>query len=236
MTTTNPPTTEPGPAAGTARRTLRMAARERWARVTAPGMFLDRRRQDVRDALDHGWRAGARWVRLVTRLLIVLGVTGAAVVLYSAAAQVLAASGAGACLSAMAGTVTGPVRHYLAEHTAGLPLSAADAYRLWAATGLTAALLSCVLRSTVARIAWTSWSAGTLAAVWQASPDGGRTVATAVTAAVLAAVSLPALRGLAFFLRPHITIHRTVLVAALVTVAVRPGPVVPAPRRPLDQP
>ncbi|MFJ5120997.1 hypothetical protein [Kitasatospora sp. NPDC088548] len=236
MTTTTPPFTEPGPAAGPARRTLRTATRDRWARATAPGAFLDRRRQDVRDALDHGWRAGARWVRLGTGLLILLGTTAGAVVLCSAVRQILAASGADAWLTAITHTVTGPVRHYLAEHTVGLPLSAADAYRLWVATGLTAALLSCVLRSTVARIAWTSWSAGTLAAVWQASPDASRTVAAALTAAVLAAVSLPALRGLAFSLRPHITIHRTVRVAARVTVAVWSHPAVPAPRRPLDQP
>ncbi|MGV9267385.1 hypothetical protein ACWDRR_22290 [Kitasatospora sp. NPDC003701] len=236
MTTTNPPSTEPSPATGPARRTLKAATREGWGRATAPGAFLDRRRQDVRDALDHGWRAGARWVRLATGLMILLGATAAAVVLCSAVRQVLAASGAGTWLAVITRTVTGPVHHYLAEHTAGLPLSGADAYRLWAATGLTTAVLSFALRSTAARLAWAGWSAGTLAAVWQASPDGGRPVATALTAAVLAAVCAPALRGLAVSLRPRVIVHDTltVVLTAQVCACRRSAPavhlVVPAPR------
>ncbi|MER5354684.1 hypothetical protein ABT093_30675 [Kitasatospora sp. NPDC002551] len=236
MTTTNPPSDETGPATGPARRTLKAATLEGWARATAPGTFLGRRGQDVRHALDHGWRCGARWVRLAAGLLILLAASAGAVLLCSALRQFLAASGAGTWLAVITRTVTGPVHHYLAEHTAGLPLSGADAYRLWAATGLTAAVLSFALRSTTARFVWAGWSAGTLAAVWQASPDGGRPVATALTAAVLAAVSAPALRGLAVSLRPQVTVHDTLTVVLTAQVCAcrwnNPAVhlVVPAPR------
>ncbi|MFD5615858.1 hypothetical protein [Kitasatospora sp. NPDC127060] len=237
MTTSTKPPTNPAPAADPGRRTLKDAVRDRWTAATAPNAFLDRRRQDLIRALDHGWREGPRWVRLLTPALIALTVTGAALVLCSVGRQILAAGEGSAWWSAITGTITGPVHRYLDQHTAGLPLTGAGAYRVWQFTGLAAAMLSCALRSFVARLTWTCWVAATLAAVWQASPPGGRTVATALTATALAAPSVPALRGLTVSLRPQITVHRTVqriVPAAPVLRLVRPLAVVPSPGRPGD--
>ncbi|MFG2844213.1 hypothetical protein ACGF12_13725 [Kitasatospora sp. NPDC048296] len=237
MTTSTEPPTHPAQAPDPGRRTLTAAVRDRWSAATAPDAFLDRRRQDLVRALDHGWREGPRWVRLLTPALIALTVIGGALVLYWAGRQILAAGPGSAWWTATSSTITGPVYRYLDQHTAGLPLTSTGAYRAWQFTGLAAALLSCALRSFVARLTWASWVAATLAAVWQASPPGGRTVATALTATVLAAASVPALRGLTVSLRPQITVHRTVqriVPAAPVLRLARPLAVVPSPGRPLD--
>ncbi|WP_331727254.1 hypothetical protein OG871_39855 (plasmid) [Kitasatospora sp. NBC_00374] len=242
MNNHTPTTTEPtqpthavaaAPAAG--RRTLRAAARARWAKATAPGTFLDRRREDLVEALDHGWRGSARWVRILAGVLIAAFVLYGSVALYSIAHHVLAQSGENARIVGITDSITGPVRLYLDQHTAGLPISGADTYIVWKATGVLTALLSFLLGSAVPRLAWTSWSAATLATVWQASPDSGRTVATALTAAALAAVSIPALRGLSFSLRPQVTIHRTVVRKVPVTGRpARSRAAVPSPRTPFD--
>ncbi|MFJ9521795.1 hypothetical protein ACIRPK_26525 [Kitasatospora sp. NPDC101801] len=236
-TTTSPaePTVAAAPAAG--RRTLKAAARARWAKATAPGTFLDRRREDLVEALDQGWRGSARWVRILAGVLIAAFVLYGALAVFSVAHHVLAQSGENARIVGITGTITGPVRLYLDQHTAGLPISSADTYIVWKATGVVTALLSFLLGSAVSRLAWTGWSAATLATVWQTSPDGGRTVATALTAAALAAVSIPALRGLTFSLRPQVTIHRSVLRKATVTGRpARSRTAVPSPRNPFDMP
>ncbi|MFE0457778.1 hypothetical protein ACFW1A_00775 [Kitasatospora sp. NPDC058965] len=198
------------PAQPPKRRTLSDALLDRLTEATAPGSFLDHRCQDLIRTLDHGWREGPRWVRLLAPTLIALAAVGAAIALYAAAKEILAGSVGSAWWTATAGTLTGAVHRYLDQHVVGQHLTGASVYQVWQVSGLAAGLLSCALRSAVARLVWTSWVAATLAAVWQASPHGSRTVAVALAAAALAAASLPALRGLTLSLRPQITVCRTV--------------------------
>ncbi|MFJ1757293.1 hypothetical protein [Kitasatospora sp. NPDC088134] len=203
MPTSTGPTHPPG-------RTLAAAAGRRWRRLTAPGGFLTRRHDDLVHVLEHGLRAGAGWVRVLGALLAAAAAAGAGTVLYDLAQRLLAAAGTNPHLAALIATVTRPMHHYLDQHTQGLPITAADAYLLWQATGAAAALLAFASTTAAARLAWTAWAAATLTVVWQASPEGGRTVATAVAAAGLALASLPALRGLRLPLGPRIMLHLAV--------------------------
>ncbi|MFB7675280.1 hypothetical protein ACFC26_28100 [Kitasatospora purpeofusca] len=226
---------------------IREAASRRARALTAPGGWLDERRRDVVDALDD-FTGAEPWVRALTYLgavtlaVLVLGTVGG-ILLNGAGALVgaihlpqdLPADGDG-----LRTAVTGPIHTYLAAHTPA-PLTAATAYDAWKTVGVAAALIAFLTRGAVARITWTAWSGATLAMVWSGAPDTGRPVATGLTAAALALVSLFALRGISFSLRPTV-ITRTD-VAPQITVqmpepktATRARPsAVPAPTGPFDQ-
>ncbi|MFJ4672826.1 hypothetical protein [Kitasatospora purpeofusca] len=225
---------------------VRAAAGRRARALTAPGGWLDRRRREVVGGLDDF--AGAEpWVRAlaylvaVTLAVLVLGTVGG--ILLNAAADLIGAVHLPQDLPAggdgLRVAVTGPIHTYLIAHQT-YPLTAATAYGAWKTVGLVAALLAFLTQGAVARLAWTAWSCATLAMVWNAAPDTGRPVAVGLTAAGIAAVSLFALRGISFSLRPTV-ITRTD-VAPQITVqmpeprtATRARPAVPAPTGPFDQ-
>ncbi|GAA2154278.1 hypothetical protein GCM10009760_53030 [Kitasatospora kazusensis] len=199
------------PASGT----LREAAARRAQQLTAPGGWSDRRRRELVAALDD-FSTAQPWVRALAYALalaagaLVLGTVGG--ILLNAAAALVGAvhlpqhiPGTG---DGLATTITRPVHTYLDSSSGHLPLTATTAYAAWKTFGLAAGFLAFASQAAMARLAWTTWSAATLAMVWQAAPEAGRPVATGLTAAAIIAVSLFALRGISFSLRP-LVINRT---------------------------
>ncbi|MEV4617044.1 hypothetical protein AB0K43_31275 [Kitasatospora sp. NPDC049258] len=236
-----PSTTEAQPSSS-----IREAAGRRARALTAPGGWLDQRRRDVVDGLDD-FTTAEPWVRGLTYLagtafaVLLLGTIGG--ILLNGAAAVMGAihlpehiPGSGDGLRA---AITDPIHTYLAAHTPE-PLTEATAYGAWKTLGVLAGLLAFLTQGAVARLAWSAWSCASLAMVWQASPEAGRPVATGLAAAAIAVVSLFALRGISFSLRPMV-INRTD-VQPQITIqtpepkqAVRARPSVPAPGGPFDQ-
>lgn len=224
---------------------VRASARRRARALAAPGGWLDRRRRELAAGLDD-FTGAEPWVRALAYLtatafaVLVLGTVGG--ILFNAAGAVigavhlpqhLTASGDGLRVA-----VTGPIHAYLIAHQA-YPLTAATAYGAWKTVGLVAALLAFLTRSAIARAGWSAWSCATLAMVWQAAPEAGRPVFVGLTAAALTAISLFALRGISFSLRPMV-INRTevqpqITIQAPETTTARPRPALPSPGSPFDQ-
>ena len=96
---------------------------------------------------------------------------------------------------ALVGTVDLPVRHYLADHTQGLAVTAAGVHVLWLAAGLGLLLFS-IVGSFAARLTWTAWGAASVAMVWAGSALPGRQVATGITALAWGIASIVALLGM----------------------------------------
>ncbi|MER5866151.1 hypothetical protein [Kitasatospora sp. NPDC002040] len=204
--------------------TLADAARRRLNSLTAPGGWLDQRRQDLIGGLDD-FTTAEPWVRTLAYLLaitlavVVLGTAGG--VLLNAAGAVIDTVHLPQVLGATTGlrtALTGPVHVYLDAHTTN-PLTPATAYAAWKTTGVVVFAVAFLGRVPVARLAWTAWSVATLAMIWQATPEAGRPVATGAAAAVLTAASFLALRGLSFSLRPMI-INRTEIQPQQITIQV----------------
>ncbi|WP_051743007.1 hypothetical protein [Kitasatospora sp. MBT66] len=214
--------------------TLREAATRQLHQLTAPGGRLDRLRRDLLDATDD-WDSAERWVRVLAYLVgtaaavLLLGTVGG--ILLNGAAAVMGAihlpehiPGSGDGLRA---AITGPIHTYLASHLPA-PLTEATAYGTWKTVGLIVAVLSFASQTATWRLAWSCWSAATLAMVWNATPEPGRTVAVGITAAAIAAASAVALRGLSVSLRPMV-ISRTEVHPQIVVQA--PPEPKPAPAR-----
>ncbi|MFJ6384692.1 hypothetical protein ACIQI7_32380 [Kitasatospora sp. NPDC092039] len=223
---------------------VRESARRRARALTAPGGWLDRRRRELAAGFDDF--AGAEpWVRTlayltaITLAVLVVGTVGG--ILLNAAAAVIDAVHLPQNLPAggdgLRVAVTGPIHAYLIAHQA-YPLTPDTVYGAWKTLGLLAALLAFITRSAIARASWTAWATATLAMVWSAAPEAGRPVAVGLTAAAIAVVSLFALRGLSFSVRPMV-INRTevqpqITIQAPETKTARPRPAVPAPGSPFD--
>ncbi|MGY0466843.1 hypothetical protein ACW14Y_42290 [Kitasatospora sp. cg17-2] len=214
---------------------VREAAGRRVRALSAPGGWLDERRRELAAGLDdfagaEPWVRGLAYLITITLAVLVLGTVGG-ILLNGAGALVgaihlpqdLPADGDG-----LRTAVTGPIHTYLIAHQT-YPLTAATAYGAWKTVGLVAALLAFLTQGAVARLAWTAWSCATLAMVWQATPDTGRPVATGLTAAGIAAVSLFALRGISFSLRPTV-INRTDVAPQITVHTPEPQPT-PTPAR-----
>ncbi|MGW1596979.1 hypothetical protein [Streptomyces sp. NPDC002343] len=104
-------------------------------------------------------------------------------------------------------TVDHPIHTYLATHTAGLPLTAVNAFAIWQGVGLAALVLAWTTRAVGARLTWIAHGVCTAAMVWDASPDAGRPVATALAVLGWSIGSLFALRGLSLRSLIHIHTH-----------------------------
>ncbi|MFJ5142734.1 hypothetical protein [Streptomyces sp. NPDC088707] len=63
------------------------------------------------------------------------------------------------------------------------------------------------LAASVARLTWVLWVGSTIAMVWSATPEPGRTVATAITAVAGSALSLLALHSLSFTRDINVDVH-----------------------------
>ncbi|MEU6053092.1 hypothetical protein ABZ829_21990 [Streptomyces xanthochromogenes] len=95
--------------------------------------------------------------------------------------------------------IDNPVRTYITQHTAGLPVTGSAVYTFWQLTGLFG-LIGGFIGATGARITWTCWGAATVAIVWTTTPADGRTVTTGIAVLVCTIASTVALHGLS--LRP----------------------------------
>ncbi|MGP4003988.1 hypothetical protein [Streptomyces sp. 8N706] len=184
---------------------LRTAWRESWEE----GGFLYQRWEEVLQARHAGWHEIANWIKaagLLAGVCLIVIMVDAASDITSAALKGLSAvpaSDAGAG-HGLWGTVDHPVRVFLAQQAAHLPLAPAALYAFWQLTGLLG-LIGGFFGNAGARIAWTLFGCGSLAMVWSASPAGGRAAATGLAALMWALASIFALRGLT--LRPVVHNH-----------------------------
>ncbi|WP_331745920.1 hypothetical protein [Streptomyces sp. NBC_00872] len=194
------------PVPGTGKHSRTAVLRAWWNTAWAEGGVLHARWEELRRAPRDGWHGMAAWVKAALGLaglctLIIL-LNGAAGVLSQALYRLATAAPS---VQAGTGTSTGiwavvdqPVRSYIAQHSAGLAVSASTLYTLWQLTGITALALALgwLTRNQGVRLTWTVWGAGTVWMVWTATPHPGRTVAVGLTVLAWTLLSAFALRGL----------------------------------------
>ncbi|MBV1957253.1 hypothetical protein KUG12_23400 [Streptomyces sp. BV333] len=178
--------------------------------------------EDVLSAPEDGLRYMAPWLRAV---LMVAGVSF--VVLIAKAAGEAALQGLHTLLTAVPKVQVGvdtssgvfavvdqPVRTYIAQHSAGLPVEASTVYTLWLLTGITGLVLGYLSRNNGVRAMWTAWGAATVFMVWTTTPEAGRTVAAALAVLAWTFLSAFAMRGL--------TLRRRVVAGRPAKVTVKP--------------
>ncbi|MFC8819054.1 hypothetical protein [Streptomyces rochei] len=207
---------------------LREALRDWWDRAWDVDGVLYGMWDDVLSAPDDGLRHMAPWLRTVLMVagvsLVVLMAKGAGEVLLQALHQILTAVPkvqVGVDTSnGVAAVVDQPVRTYIAQHSAGLPVAASTVYTLWLLTGITGLVLGFLTRNNGVRAMWTAWGAATVFMVWTATPDTSRPVAAGLAALAWTLLSAIALRGL--------TLRRRVI-GRPAKVSVRPEIHVPVP-------
>lgn len=207
---------------------LREALRDWWDRAWDVDGVLYDMWDDVLSAPDDGLRHMAPWLRAVLMVagvsFVVLMAKGAGEVLLQALHQILTAVPkvqVGVDTSnGVAAVVDQPVRTYIAQHSAGLPVAASTVYTLWLLTGITGLLLGFLTRNNGVRAMWTAWGAATVFMVWTATPDTSRPVAAGLAALAWTLLSAIALRGL--------TLRRRVI-GRPAKVSVRPEIHIPVP-------
>jgi hypothetical protein len=184
---------------------LRTAWRESWEE----GGFLYQRWEEVGQARHAGWHEIALWIKtagLLAGISLIIMMVDTAGDIASAALKGLsdvpasnAADGTG-----LWGTVDHPIRVFLADQAAHLPVAPAALYAFWQLTGLLG-LIGGFFGNAGARIAWLLFGIGSLAMICSAAPAGGRAAATGLAALMWALASIFALRGLT--LRPIVHNH-----------------------------
>ncbi|MGW0607796.1 hypothetical protein [Streptomyces sp. NPDC002640] len=180
------------------------ALRDWWDRAWDIDGVLYDMWDDILSAPDDGLRHMAPWLRAVLMVtgvsFVVLMAKGAGEVLLQALHQILTAVPkvqVGVDTSnGVAAVVDQPVRTYISQHSAGLPVAASTVYTLWLLTGITGLLLGFLTRNNGARAMWTAWGAATVFMVWTATPDTSRPVAASLAALAWTLLSAFALRGL----------------------------------------
>ncbi|MEJ8632073.1 hypothetical protein [Streptomyces sp. MS2.AVA.5] len=192
---------------------------------------------DVLSAPDAGIRHMAPWIRAV---LMVAGVSLA--VLMAQAAGEVALEMLHQLLTAVPKVQVGadtshgvfavvdqPVRTYIAQHSAGLPVEGSTVYTLWLLTGIVGLVLGYLSRNNGVRAMWAAHGAATLWMVWTTTPDTSRPVAAGLTVLAWTFLSTFAMRGL--------TLRRRMVAERPANVSVRPEihVHVPAPAAPADQ-
>lgn len=194
-------------------RTTRFARlRAGWDASWEQGGFLQDRWEDLRRAPELGWHGMANWVKVALGLAgictVIILLNGATDILADTLYRLLTAVprvqvGADTSTGVFA-VVDQPIRTYIAAHSAALPISASTIYTVWQVVGLFG-LVGGFFRSSGARLTWTAWGAASIAMVWDAAPDEGRTIATGLAVLAWTAASAFALRGLT--LRPTFFTH-----------------------------
>ncbi|MFD8078188.1 hypothetical protein ACFV3E_36675 [Streptomyces sp. NPDC059718] len=195
------------------RRGWRAIVAAQWNATWAEGSPVHRLWDDLRQAPIRGWHGMAHWIKGVIAgvgfSLVVLVLYGAGAVLWSLFTRLLTAAPqvqvGDDTSSGVRAVIDRPVRAYLAAGSQGLTVSASTLYAMWQLTGLAALILGFLTRSNAMRLTWTVWGAATIGMVWAASPDGARTVATAVAVLAWTLTSTIALRGVR--LRRRVTIY-----------------------------
>ncbi|GGS09203.1 MULTISPECIES: hypothetical protein [Streptomyces] len=216
-------------------RKVRFAAlRTWWTAAWEEGGVLHEMWDDVLSAPRSGLRHMAPWLRAVLMVaavsFVVLMARAAGEVVLQQLHQLLTAVprvqvGVDTS-SGVAAVVDQPVRTYIAQHSAGLPVAASTVYTLWLLTGITGLVVGFFTRSTGVRAMWTGWGAASVFMVWTATPPASRPVAAALAVLAWAFLSAFALRGL--------TLRRRVVVGRPAQVTVRPEIHIPAPAAPAD--
>ncbi|MEW2515789.1 hypothetical protein [Streptomyces sp. NPDC046870] len=204
------------------------ALRDWWKRAWDIDGVLYDMWDDVLSAPDDGLRHMAPWLRAVLMVagvsFVVLMAEAAGEILLQALHQILTAAPkvqVGIDTSnGVAAVVDQPVRTYIAQHSAGLPVAASTVYTLWLLTGITGLVLGFLTRNNAVRAMWTAWGAATVFMVWTATPDTSRPVAAGLAALAWTLLSAVALRGL--------TLRRRVI-GRPAKVSVRPEIHVPVP-------
>ncbi|MFD5557812.1 hypothetical protein ACFWIA_28725 [Streptomyces sp. NPDC127068] len=183
-------------------------ARAWWNTAWTTGGVLHDRWEDLRLAPQLGWHPMATWIKT-----LIAGIGIAFVIVLAADAAAVLIAGTDQLLTTLASpeanrtthdiwaAIDTPARTYLTTHTQDLPVDASTTYALWQTAGLVG-LVGGFLRITAARTLWITWGAASIAMIWQATPDTGRTVATGIAALIWILASAAALRGLT--LRPAI--------------------------------
>ncbi|WP_051832803.1 hypothetical protein [Streptomyces katrae] len=195
------------------------ALRAWWAGAWDDGGVLHDRWEDLHKAPALGWHGMANWLKAAIGLAGICFV----ILLLDSATDALAAMLHGLLTAAprvQVGTDTStgvfaaidqPIRTYVAAHSDTLPISASTVYTVWQLVGLFG-LIGGFARSSGARLTWTAWGAASIAMVWDAAPDEGRTIATGLAVLAWTAASAFALRGLtlrpAFFTHIHNAGHQ----------------------------
>ncbi len=183
--------------------------RAAWKTSWEEGGFLYERWEEVGQARHVSWHEAANWIKaalLFGGLSLIVLMLDAAGDIASATLKGLSdvpASGAGDG-SGLWGTVDHPIRVFLADQAAHLPVAPAALYAFWQLTGLVG-LVGGFFGNAGARIAWLLFGIGSLAMIWSATPAGGRAAATGLAALMWALASIFALRGLS--LRPIVHNH-----------------------------
>lgn len=195
--------------------------------------------EDILNAPEEGLRHMAPWLRTVLTAagmsFTVLLTKAASEVVLDALHQLLAAVPnvqVGVDTSnGVFDVVDEPVRTYIAQHSANLPIAASTVYTLWLLTGITGLVLGYFSKNNGVRATWTAHGAATAWMVWAATPDTSRPVALALTVLTWTLLSAFAMRGL--------TLHRRVAVGRPAKVSVTPEihiqVPVSAPPAPADQ-
>jgi hypothetical protein len=127
----------------------------------------------------------------------------------------------------VAAVVDQPVRTYIAQHSAGLPVAASTVYTLWLLTGIVGLVLGYLSKNNGVRAIWAAHGAATVWMVWTATPDTSRPVAVALAVLAWTCLSAFAMRGL--------TLRRRVGRPAKVTVKPEIHVPVQPPAAPADQ-
>jgi hypothetical protein len=178
--------------------------------------------EDVLSAPEDGPRHMAPWLRAVLAVagisFVVLMAKAAGDAVLEALHQLLTAApnvqvGVDTSDGVLA-VVDQPVRTYIAQHSAGLPVAASTVYTLWLLTGIVALVLGFLFKSNGVRATWTAHGAATAWMVWTATPDTSRPVAVALAVLAWTYLSAFALRGL--------TLRRRAVVGRPAEVTVKP--------------
>ncbi|MFJ6000347.1 hypothetical protein [Streptomyces sp. NPDC092370] len=214
----------------------RAAVRDWWNRAWDVDGVLYEMWDDVLSAPDDGLRHMAPWLRAVLMVagvsFVVLMAQAAGEVVLQALHQILTAVPkvqVGVDTSnGVAAVVDQPVRTYIAQHSAGLPVAASTVYTLWLLTGITGLVLGYLTRNNGVRGMWAGHGAATVFMVWTATPATSRPVAAGLAVLAWTLLSAFAMRGL--------TLRRRVIGRpAKVTVRPEIHVPVPVPAAPAEQ-
>lgn len=183
---------------------LREAARDWWDRAWEVDGSLHAMWDDVLSAPKDGLRHMAPWLRTVLMVagvaFVVLLTKAAGDVVLDALHQILTAvpkvQGGVDTSSGVASVVDQPVRTYIAQHSAGLPVAASTVYTLWLLTGIVGLVLGYLFRNNGVRALWSGWGAATVFMVWVATPQAGRPIAAGLAVLAWTFLSAFAMRGL----------------------------------------
>ncbi|WP_460074063.1 hypothetical protein [Streptomyces sp. YKOK-I1] len=214
------------------------ALRTWWTKAWEEEGVLNTMWEDILSAPEDGFRYMAPWLRTVLTLagisFVVLLARAAGEVVLEALHQLLTAVprvqvGVDTSSGVFA-VVDQPVRTYIAQHAAGLPVAASTVYTLWLLTGIVALVLGYLSKNNGVRATWSAHGAATAWMVWSATPDTSRPVAVALAVLAWTFLSAFAMRGL--------TLRRRVVVGRPAKVTVKPEIHVPVqpPAPAADQP